>query len=63
MVLHADTGKLLDFLLGWPAVLVLLYFSVGYPRWYWSRHWEKMKMEIEAAQQYEDSKTPVQPDS
>jgi hypothetical protein len=59
MVLNVDTGKLLDFLLGWPAVLVLLYFSVDYPRWYWSRHWEKMKMEIDAAQQYEDSKTPV----
>ncbi|MBN2463110.1 MAG: hypothetical protein JXB43_05860 [Dehalococcoidia bacterium] len=63
MVLNVDTGKLLDFLLGWPAVLVLLYFSVDYPRWYWSRHLEKMKMEIEAAQQYEDSKTPVQPHS
>ena len=63
MVLHADTGRLLDFLLGWPAVLVLLYFSVDYPRWYWSRHWEKMKIEIEAAQQYECNETPVQPHS
>lgn len=59
MVLDVDTGKLLDLLLGWPAVMVLLYFSVAYPRWYWSRHWEKMKMEIEAAQQYENGKTPV----
>jgi len=59
MVLNVDTGKLLDFLLGWPAVLVLLYFSVDYPRWYWSRHWEKMKTEIEAAQQYEHNKTLV----
>jgi len=63
MVLHADTGKLLDFLLGWPAVLVLLYFSVDYPRRYWSRHWEKMKIEIEAARQYEGGETPVQPQS
>ncbi len=63
MVLHADTGKLLDFLLGWPAVLVLLYFSVDYPRRYWFRHWEKMKIEIEAAQQYEGNETPVQPHS
>jgi hypothetical protein len=59
MVLNVDTGKLLDFLLGWPAVMVLLYFSVDYPRWYWSRHWEKMKTEIEAAKQYEDNKTPA----
>jgi len=58
MVLHTDTGKLLDFLLGWPAVLVLLYFSVAYPRWYWARHWDKMKIEIEAAQQYESREVP-----
>ncbi len=32
MVLNVDTGKLLDFILGWPVVLVLLYFSVDYPR-------------------------------
>jgi hypothetical protein len=61
MVLNMDTGKLVDFLLGWPVVLVLLYFSVDYPRWYWARHWEKMKTEIEAAQQYENSKTQTQP--
>ena len=58
MALHVDIGKLLNFLLGWPTVLVLLYFSVSYPMWYWSRHWEKMKMEIEAAQQYESRKVP-----
>jgi len=56
MVLNMDIGKLLDFLLGWPAVMVLLYFSVDYPRWYWSKHWKKMKIEIEATQQYENSK-------
>jgi hypothetical protein len=56
LVLNVDTGKLLDFLLGWPTVLVLLYFSVDYPRWYWNRHWEKMKVEIEAAQEYESKK-------
>jgi hypothetical protein len=58
MILHTDTGKLLDFLFGWPAVLVLLYFSVAYPRWYWARHWDKMKIEIEAAQQYESREVP-----
>ena len=63
MVLHADTGKLLDFLFGWPAVLALLYFSVDYPRRYWFRHWEKMEIEIEAARQYEANETPVQPQS
>ena len=53
IALHVGTGKLLDFLMGWPAVLVLLYFSVDYPQRYWTKHWDKMKIEIEAAQQYE----------
>jgi len=56
LVLHADIGKLLAFLLGWPVVLVLLYFSVDYPQRYWTKHWDKMKIEIEAAQQYESRK-------
>ncbi|MBN1375002.1 MAG: hypothetical protein JXA01_02480 [Dehalococcoidia bacterium] len=59
MILHLDTGKILDFLFGWPAVLVLLYFSVSYPGWYWAKNWEKMKVEIEAAQQYEIHKAPL----
>ncbi|MDD5399420.1 MAG: hypothetical protein PHU70_10145, partial [Dehalococcoidia bacterium] len=54
IALNIGTGKLLDFLLGWPAVLVLLYFSVDYPQRYWTKHWDKMKIEIEAAQQYEN---------
>jgi intracellular septation protein A len=53
MLLNVDTGKLLNFLFGWPAVLILLYFSVAYPTWYWKKNWEKMKVEIEAAKQYE----------
>jgi len=56
LVLHAEVGSLLGFLLGWPAVLVLLYFSVDYPQRYWTKHWDKMKVEIEAAQQYESRK-------
>ena len=59
LVLHAEMGRLLGFLLGWPAALVLLYFSVDYPRRYWSKHWDKMKIEIEAAQQYESRQTPA----
>jgi len=54
LVLHADIDRLSGFLLGWPAVLVLLYFSVDYPQRYWTKHWDKMKIEIEAAQQYEN---------
>jgi len=54
LVLHADIDRLTGFLLGWPAVLVLLYFSVDYPQRYWTKHWDKMKIEIEAAQQYEN---------
>ncbi|MFA5066046.1 MAG: hypothetical protein WC566_11370 [Dehalococcoidia bacterium] len=58
IALNIGTGKLLDFLLGWPAVLVLLYFSVDYPQRYWTKHWDKMKIEIEAAQQYENHVPP-----
>ncbi len=53
LVLHAEIDRLLVFLLGWPAVLVLLYFSVDYPQRYWTKHWDKMNIEIEAAKQYE----------
>jgi len=59
IALHVGTGKLLDFLMGWPAVLVLLYFSVDYPQRYWTKHWDKMKVEIEAAQQYESRESPA----
>jgi len=59
IALNVGTGKLLDFLMGWPAVLVLLYFSVDYPQRYWTKHWDKMKVEIEAAQQYESHQTPA----
>lgn len=59
MILHMGTGRLLDFILGWPAVMILLYFSVDYPRWYWSKNWEKMKIEIEAAQEYENRKVSL----
>jgi hypothetical protein len=56
LVLRVEVGSLVGFLLGWPAVLVLLYFSVDYPQRYWTKHWDKMKIEIEAAQQYESRK-------
>lgn len=55
LALRVETGELFDFLFGWPAVLVLLYFSVDYPGRYWKKHWAKMKVEIDAAEQYEKS--------
>jgi intracellular septation protein A len=57
MVLHLRTGEIIDFLLGWPAVLVLLYFSVAYPRIYWTKHMDQMQAEIEAVRKYEEHKT------
>ncbi|MFH1037568.1 MAG: hypothetical protein V1789_02720 [PVC group bacterium] len=59
MILHLNTGKVLDFLFSWPSVLALLYLSVDYPRRYWSRNWEKMKAEIEAAERYESQRPPA----
>jgi hypothetical protein len=31
--------------------------SIG--EWYWTKHWDKMKIEIEAAQQYESRESPA----
>ena len=55
--LHMQTGEILDYIFGWPSVLVLLYFSVAYPRWYWARHWDQMKLEIEAEEEFSAHQT------
>jgi hypothetical protein len=57
--LRVETGNMLDFIFGWPSVLVLLYFSVSYPRRYWTKHGAQMQEEIEAAKEYEASKAQV----
>jgi intracellular septation protein A len=52
-VLNMKTGYVIDFILSWPMTLVLLFFSVSYPQWYWTKHADQMKEEIEAAEEYE----------
>ncbi|MGA9048483.1 MAG: hypothetical protein WB588_05765 [Dehalococcoidia bacterium] len=52
-VLNMKTGYTIDFILSWPTILVLLFFSVAYPQWYWTKHGDQMKEEIEAAEEYE----------
>jgi intracellular septation protein A len=53
LALQMATGEIFDFIFSWPAVLVLLYISVDYPHRYWKKHWPQMKVEIDAAQQYQ----------
>ena len=52
-VLNIKSGSLIDFIFSWPTTLLLLFFSVSYPQWYWTRHGHDMKLEIEAAEEYE----------
>jgi hypothetical protein len=61
MILNMEMGNIMNALFSWPSVLVLLYISVDYPRWYWEKHWEKMKEEIEAAELYEKDRQAGQP--
>ena len=53
MIMNMEAGNIMNLLFSWPSVLVLLYWSVDYPRRYWEKHWEKMKEEIDAAALYE----------
>lgn len=52
-VLNIKSGYIIDFIFSWPTTLVLLFFSVSYPQWYWTKHSHEMKVEIEAAREYE----------
>jgi hypothetical protein len=52
-VLNIKSGYIVDFIFSWPTTLVLLFFSVSYPQWYWTKHGQQMKEEIEAAEEYE----------
>jgi len=52
-VLNIKSGYIVDFIFSWPTTLVLLFFSVSYPQWYWTKHGRQMKEEIEAAGEYE----------
>ncbi len=47
---HSSFGKALDILFSWPSVLLLLYFSVDYPRHYWEKHAAAMQWEIKQAE-------------
>jgi hypothetical protein len=53
MILNMRVGDIISLVFSWPSVLLLLYISVDYPQRYWTKNWEKMKREIEAAQLYE----------
>lgn len=53
-VLNIKSGYIIDFIFSWPTTLILLFFSVSYPQWYWTKHSHEMKVEIEAAQEYEE---------
>ncbi|MGA2368606.1 MAG: hypothetical protein ABSF74_08590 [Dehalococcoidia bacterium] len=53
IVLNMKTGYIIDFIFSWPTTLVLLFFSVSYPRRYWTKHSDEMNKEIEAAEEYE----------
>jgi intracellular septation protein A len=55
LALQMETGEIFDFIFSWPIVLVLLYLSIDYPHRYWTRHWARMKVEIDAAQEYQKS--------
>lgn len=53
MILNMRVGDIINLLFSWPSVLLLLYISVDYPARYWKKNWNKMRVEIEAAQLYE----------
>jgi hypothetical protein len=40
----------LDFLFGWPLILILLFFSVMFPKWYWTRNFQTIEKENEQLQ-------------
>ena len=37
---HSPAEAVVDFLFGWPIVVILLIFSVMFPRWYWAKKYE-----------------------
>ena len=59
MILNTGLGNVINALLSWPSVLVLLYVSIDYPQRYWKKHWQKMKVEIGAAELYEKTTKQV----
>jgi len=59
MILNMRVGDIISLLFSWPSVLLLLYISVDYPQRYWTKNWEKMKIEIDAAQLYEEAHPTV----
>jgi hypothetical protein len=40
----------LDFLFGWPLILILLFFSVMFPKWYWTKNYPAIEKENEQLQ-------------
>jgi hypothetical protein len=50
---HSPLSKLIDDLFGWPSVLLLLYFSVDYPSYYWGEHAAAMRVVLEQTESKE----------
>ena len=46
-VANSNLEAFLDFVFSWPLILVLLFFSVMYPRWYWTKNYSKIEEEYE----------------
>jgi hypothetical protein len=61
IILNTELGNVVNLLFSWPAVLLLLYISVDYPRRYWNRYWGRMKEEIKAAELYETQRKSNEP--
>ena len=34
--------EIVDYLMGWPVIILLLFFSVTFPRLYWKKNWQKI---------------------
>jgi len=43
--IHFPAVKSVDYFLGWPIVLLLLFFSVTFPRWYWKKNMSSINEE------------------
>ena len=39
---NLQLARSVDFISGWPTTAVLMMFCVGFPRWYWTKNWDKI---------------------
>jgi hypothetical protein len=45
-----ELEKTVDFCTGWPATLLLLIFSIWFPKYYWRKNWHKIEAENKQAE-------------